>query len=503
MVSHINTIAFHGVDVIDVEVQTQISQGLPTFQIVGLPNKAVAESRDRVRAAFQSIGLAFPAKRVLINLAPADITKEGSHYDLAIALGILVELQILSQEEVSGYVVMGELSLNANLSRVHGALPAAIHANSKDKGLICPSANGKEVTWSGNRELLAPNHLLELINHLKGTQMMSQPAVEEVNYTHKIEYDLKDIKGQEGPKRALEIAAAGGHNMLMIGPPGAGKSMLAKRLAGIIPPLDSKEMLEVSVIASIAGNLAEKGIIKTRPFRDPHSSSSMPAMVGGGKNAKPGEVTLAHLGVLFLDELPEFSRNVLEALRQPIETGSISIARVNNHVTYPSRFQLVAAMNPCRCGHFGYLNTACSKQPKCAEEYQGRISGPLLDRFDIRIDVPSSNAFELQNAPEGESSEQVAKRVLQARQIQAERYKPYGIKINAEADGTVLSKYTALDEGSKQVLQKATEKFNLSMRGLNRVLRVARTIADLDGIANLSEAHLTEALSYRMTRFLF
>jgi len=345
MVARVWTVAFQGIDVLDIDVQVQIAPGIVGFTVVGLPDKAVAESRERVRAALGAIGLALPSKRITVNLSPADVLKEGSHFDLPIALGLLVAMGVLDGEELAGYTALGELALDGALSAVAGVLPAAIGASAHERGIICPEACGGEAAWAGEIEVLAAPSLLALINHFKGTQVLARPTPRLAD-DEGTAPDLRDIKGQETAKRALEVAAAGGHNLLMIGPPGAGKSMLAQRLPGLLPPLLPAEALEVSMVQSIAGQLQNGRISRRRPFRDPHHSASLPALVGGGLRARPGEVSLAHRGVLFLDELPEFQRPTLEALRQPMESGRAVVARVNHHVAYPARFQLVAAMNP-------------------------------------------------------------------------------------------------------------------------------------------------------------
>ncbi len=348
---HIQTFAFEGVDAAPVDVQVQISSGMPAFSIVGLADKAVAESRERVRAAFAAIGLALPAKRLVINLAPADQPKEGSHYDLPIALGLMVAIGVLPQDAVQGFAALGELSLDGAIAPVNGALPAAMAAHALDLGLICPAACGPEAAWAGDMAILAPDSLIALINHIKGRQVLSPPEPGPLLQGPPCP-DLRDVKGQELAKRALEIAAAGGHNLLMVGPPGSGKSMLAARLPGLLPPLNARELLEVSMVHSVAGLLQRGRLSRTRPFRSPHHGASMAAMVGGGIKARPGEASLAHRGVLFLDELPEFTPQVLDSLRQPLETGRISVARANAHISYPARFQLIAAMNPCLCEAF-------------------------------------------------------------------------------------------------------------------------------------------------------
>jgi magnesium chelatase family protein len=498
MTTRAPTVAFSGIDCLDIDVQVQVAAGLPAFTVVGLPDKAVGESRERVRAAFHALGLALPPKRITVNLAPADLLKEGSHFDLPIALGLLAAMEVLPAEAVAAYVSLGELGLDGSLASVAGVLPAAIAAHASGRGLICPAAQGGEAAWAGGIEVLAPASLLALINHFKGTQVLSppKPKMEEDGSALP---DLRDVKGQESAKRALEVTAAGNHNLLMIGPPGSGKSMLAARLAGLLPPLDAAEALEVSMIHSVAGQLSEGKLLRRRPFRDPHHSASVPSLVGGGLRARPGEVSLAHNGVLFLDELPEFTRGALEALRQPLESGRAVVARANAHVTYPARVQLVAAMNPCRCGYLSDPHQACSKAPRCGADYQARISGPLFDRIDLHVEVPAVSPADLSLPPPAEGSAQVAARVLAARLVQGERYRTLapGVRCNAEADGEVLEKVAAPDAPGRALLTEAAERMRLSARGYHRVLRVARTLADLDGSVGVRRIHVAEALSYR------
>jgi magnesium chelatase family protein len=419
-VARVATIAFPGIEVVAVDVQAHISGGgAPTFTVVGLPDKAVAESRERVRAALYALGLAMPLERVTINLAPADLAKVRQQFRPADCIGAPC---CHGRRTCRSFEAMGRDGRVGAILPVIGTLPAAVHAMTRERGLICPAGNGPEAAWAGPLEILAPETLPALMNHLKGVATLTAPKASPPISNQSIP-DLKDVRGQEGAKRALETAAAGGHNLLLVGPPGSGKSMLAARLPGILLPFTSGEALETSMVHSVAGTLGIGGVLADRPFRDPHHSASMPALIGGGMRAKPGEVSLAHNGVLFLDELPEFPRGVLEALRQPLETGRAVVSRANGHYAYPARFQLIAAMNPCRCGHADDPVKGCGRQPKCVADYTARLSGPLLDRIDMRVEAPRVAAADLNLPPPTEGTAEVSARVAAARARQYERYK--------------------------------------------------------------------------------
>ncbi|TYO84816.1 magnesium chelatase family protein [Oceanicella actignis] len=500
MTQSCHSVAFVGIEARPIRVECMMTPGVPSFSVVGLPDKAVAESRERVRAALASLGVSIPPRKIVVNLSPADLPKKGAHYDLPIAICIMAGLGVLPPDPALRVTAIGELGLDGAIRSVTGALPAALAAAQADMPLVCPAENGPEAALVGAAEILAPASLLALVNHYNGKRPLPRPSPAGPDNGPETIRDLADVKGQERARRALELAAAGGHNLLLIGPPGVGKSMLAERLPGILPPLTPEEALETTMIRSVAGLLERGAPVRRRPFCAPHHSASMAALAGGGRDAAPGQVSLAHNGVLFLDELPEFSRPALESLRQPLESGVAAIARANAHVTYPASVQLVAAMNPCRCGQLADPSRACNRAPKCGQDYRRRISGPLLDRIDLHVETPAQPASELARLPQGEPSAAVAARVARARERQAARWREAGVeaRVNARVDGAVIEKTVRLSEQARALLIRAADRLGLSARGWTRVLRVALTAADLDGAEQVGRAHVAEAVSYRM-----
>ena len=494
---NLSSVIFNGMDITKIDVQIQLSAGFakPEFSIIGLADRAVKESAERIRNALAALNLSLPSKRLTVNLSPADIEKTGAHFDLPILCGILCAMDILPEKEVSKYVIIGEIGLDGAIVRTNGVLPTSVWANNNGFGIICPGPQGSEARWAGHTNILAPNHVIDLINHFRGVQILPLPPMMNIVKESEKIGDLAEVHGQESAKRALEIAAAGGHAMLMVGPPGSGKTMLASRLPTIMPEMTPKEILETSVIYSIAGKLNNQSLVSNRPFRSIHHTASAVALAGGGSDAKPGEISLAHNGVLFLDELPEFNRSTLEILRQPMESGKIIISRAKRNATYPAHFQLIAAMNPCPCGHLGNAALSCSRAPRCAEAYQNKISGPLLDRIDLHVDVDAVNPWEMNNDKDkpSESSSQIRERVVAARQKQIAR-QGY---VNALLDGADLDKYVVLNDELTEFLNTAASAMGMSARGYNRIKRIARTIADLRNDDNIILSDLTEALSYR------
>lgn len=498
MVAHVSTIALQGIAATTVDVQVQVRSGLASFQVVGLPDGAVRESRERVQAALHSLGLALPAKRIVVNLSPADLAKEGNHYDLPIAVGLMAALELIPADAADLSLYLGELGLDGSVRPVHGGLAAALHAAGAGlSSVVLPAANAPEAAWAGSLNVFGVAHLRELLAHLRGNQKLVPATPKVVPPSGGPRLDFRDVKGQETAKRAAEIAAAGGHNLLMCGPPGAGKSMIAHRLPGLLPPLSAEEALEVSLIHSVAGLLPDGGLVTERPFRDPHHSASAVALCGGSHSARPGEMSLAHRGVLFLDELPEFPRAVLETLRQPLETGSITVSRAQAQIRYPARFQLVAAMNPSPCGYLGHPTIPCTSTPRQIQAYRARLSGPLLDRIDLHLDVPVVPLKDLSLPPARESTADMAARVARARALQRARYAGLSVMTNAEADGALLEEVAAPTPEGRYLLDTAGTRYALSARGYHRVLKVARTIADLAGEAQVAKPHIAEALSFR------
>jgi len=505
MVNKVRTATAIGLNAYEISVETDVLNGLPSFSIVGLPDTAITEARDRVRAAIKNSNYTFPSKKVIINLAPADLKKEGSHFDLPIAIGLLIEEEVLTEDKIKDYAFIGELSLDGSIRGVNGVLPIILGLKEYGiKNVIVPKINASEAALAGEINIYGAEYLSEVINHFTDNPI-SKTTINIENYlsynpNEEYLYDFKNVKGQQKAKRALEIAAAGGHNMIMTGSPGSGKTLMAKCFASILPPLELKEALELTKIYSISGLLSpENPLMNKRPFRAVHHTASAYGIIGGGTNPKPGEITLAHRGVLFLDEMTEFPRNVLEVLRQPLEDGEIVISRAKHSIKYPAKFILLGAMNPCPCGYLGDKEKQCTCSEFQINRYKSKISGPLLDRIDLQVEVPRLTAEELINIKQdAEPSFKIKERVIKARKIQIERYKNENILTNSELTSKLIKKYCKLDEKSTEILKIASIKYQLSGRRYDRILKLARTIADLEYSENIQQTHIMQALQYRI-----
>lgn len=506
MVCKVLTSTVIGLDAYKIEVEVDLVNSLPSVSIVGLPDAAVNEARERVRSAIKNSSFSFPQKKVVVNLAPADIKKEGTNFDLPIAVGILIEEGVIQEEKTQGVAFIGELSLDGTLRSIIGVLPHVLGLkNAGVKTVIVPKENAKEASLADGITVLSANNLNEVVNNFIETPLEVVKTNVDEYLAKGIEesylYDFKDVKGQQKAKKALEIAAAGGHNIIMVGTPGSGKTLMAKCFASILPPLELSEALELTKIYSVSGLLANnEPLMVKRPFRAVHHTASANGIIGGGTNPKPGEITLAHRGVLFLDEIVEFPRNVLEVLRQPLEDGEVVISRAKHSIKYPADFMLLAAMNPCPCGYLGDKEKHCTCTEYQINRYRAKLSGPLLDRIDIQIDVPRLTTDELLNTnTEAESSVDIRKRVINARKIQKERYKEAGILTNSQLTADMVKKYCKIDESSKEILKLAVTKYQLSGRRYDRVLKLSRTIADLDNSEIITTKHITQALQYRFS----